>query len=102
MFGLIEKSYRLIIQILSKIPQIEQVIIFGSRAMGNYKKRSDVDIGIKGKSIDPQLVIKLNTLLKEEHPFPYFFDIVHFEGLNNDKLKHHIKKEGKLFYSPKV
>lgn len=102
MFGLTDKSYRIIKEILSELPQIEQAIIFGSRAMGNYKKGSDVDIAIKGKNIDPQLVIKLNTLLNEEMPLPYFFDIVHFEKLNNEKLKEHIKKEGKLFFSSKV
>jgi predicted nucleotidyltransferase len=47
-FGLTHSDLHAIKQVLAKYPQIEQAIIFGSRAKGNYKPGSDVDIALKG------------------------------------------------------
>ena len=41
-FGITEKSYNYIVAYLKTKPQIEKVILFGSRAKGNYKKGSDI------------------------------------------------------------
>ena len=45
-YGILERDLRYIIEAIKKHPQIEEVIIFGSRAMGNYKVASDIDIYI--------------------------------------------------------
>ena len=44
MFGLLDRDIKYIIKALEQHDEIEKAIIFGSRAMGNYKKGSDVDI----------------------------------------------------------
>ncbi|WP_218838265.1 nucleotidyltransferase domain-containing protein [Bacillus sp. FJAT-45350] len=51
---------------------VEQALVFGSRAMGNYKKGSDVDLAIVGDNISQKVLFELNDLLKEEYPLPYF------------------------------
>ena len=43
-FGLSEKTIEIIKKLLSNYPQIKKVKIFGSRAKGNYKPSSDIDI----------------------------------------------------------
>jgi len=48
-FGLKTSDLDLIIEILRRYPDVEEALIFGSRAMGNYKPGSDVDIALKGK-----------------------------------------------------
>ena len=40
MYGLLDKDIDYIVNAFNKFSQIEKVIIFGSRAMGNYKKGS--------------------------------------------------------------
>ena len=50
-FGLSERVMTLIVQQLKRFPQIEKAIIFGSRAMGNFKPGSDIDLALMGKSI---------------------------------------------------
>lgn len=99
MCGLLNRDIEYIIKALSIFPQIEQAIIFGSRAMGNYKKGSDVDIAIIGKGIDNSVLYKLDDYLNEVYPLPYFFDIIHYEKINNENLIKHINEEGKLIYS---
>ena len=80
-------------------PQIGKAIIFGSRAMGNYKNGSDVDIAVVGESIDNSILYKLDDYLNEVYPLPYFFDIIHYDRISNENLIKHIDKEGKVIYS---
>lgn len=52
-FGISEKSYNLMKATLVQYSEIESVILFGSRAKGNYTHGSDIDIAIKGKKPRP-------------------------------------------------
>ena len=58
-------------------PEIEQIVLFGSRALGNAKKGSDVDLAVVGTQVTQSLVDKFHTTLGEDTLFPYFFDVVH-------------------------
>ncbi|MCJ7840959.1 nucleotidyltransferase domain-containing protein [Lederbergia sp. NSJ-179] len=97
MFGLIDQDFYYITKALNTFEEIEKAIVFGSRALGNYKKGSDVDLAIYGQKVTNKTVFQLNELLNEEYPLPYFFDIVNYSEINNPKLKEHIDKEGKMF-----
>ena len=96
MFGLLDRDINYIIKALEKYEEIEKAIIFGSRAMGNYKKGSDIDIAIVGKSIDNSILYRLDDYLNEVYPLPYFFDIINYERINNENLIRHIDEEGKI------
>ncbi|MDK2919775.1 MAG: uncharacterized protein PWQ37_2508 [Candidatus Petromonas sp.] len=98
-FGISKKSFEYIIYALSKWPTIEKAAVFGSRAMGNYKRGSDIDLAIYGANITSETVNELSVMLNEELPIPYYFDIVHYDSLKNDSLKIHIDTYGKLFYT---
>ncbi len=58
----------------------------------------DVDIAITGKMISGITISNLDELLNEEYPLPYFFDILHYEEINNEKLIEHIDTVGKELY----
>jgi predicted nucleotidyltransferase len=96
--GIPQKSLNMIIETIDKSPEIDKAAIFGSRAMGNYKNGSDVDIAIFGNKIKPEIINRLSVLLNEELPLPYYFDIVHYESLKDEKLKKHIDIHGKYIY----
>ncbi|MDC3424591.1 nucleotidyltransferase domain-containing protein [Aquibacillus sp. 3ASR75-11] len=98
MFGLIKSDIQYITSALEKFDEIKCGIIFGSRAMGNYKRGSDIDLAIKGEGINSKTLYKLSDLLNEVYPLPYFFDIVHYEAVSNTNLKSHIDNEGKIIY----
>jgi len=97
-FGLSEKDISYIKGVVSTFPEIDKVIIFGSRAMGNYKNGSDIDLAIHGTNITSRLIHELHSNLEEDIPLPYFFDVLNYETLGNDNLKSHISKVGKRFY----
>ncbi len=77
-FGLTHSDLHAIKQVLAKYPQIEQAIIFGSRAKGNYKPGSDVDIALKGAHLTSQLINRVSFELNEETTMPYHFDVLNF------------------------
>ena len=101
MFGLIERDIEYIVKAMKKFNEIEKAIVFGSRAIGNYKKGSDVDIAIIGDGIDSKTVYKLDDYLNEVYPLPYFFDILQYNCITNENLKKHIDNEGKIIYERK-
>jgi predicted nucleotidyltransferase len=98
MFGLLDRDLNYILEAVSKFSEIEEVIIFGSRAMGNYKKGSDVDIALKGQDVDRRIVSRLSEYLNEEYPLPYFFDVISYKDISNEELVKHIDSVGVSIY----
>ncbi len=98
MFGLLDIDLDYINKAIKKYEEIKKVKVFGSRAMGNYKKGSDVDLAIFGKDINEKIVSRLSDTLNEEYPLPYFFDVIHYESITNQQLVEHIDKLGIEIY----
>jgi predicted nucleotidyltransferase len=101
MFGLRKKDIEDIIAVLRNFTEVEQAIIFGSRAKGNYKNGSDVDVAIKGKKANYSIALKISGILNEDTLMPYHFDILSYEDLKNNNLVSHIDNVGKLLYEVK-
>ena len=97
-FGLKTKDLNQITAIIRTFPEVTQAIIFGSRAMGNHKNGSDVDIVLKGTLINDKIVTQINYQLNEVLLLPYFFDVVHFESIENQDLVEHINQYGQVFF----
>lgn len=88
-----------IISTIKRFPEIEKAMIFGSRAMGNYKKGSDIDIACFGNNISLESTSRLKSILNEALPIPFFVDVLCFDTLDNTELKMHIKHFGITIYS---
>ncbi|MCF6356628.1 MAG: nucleotidyltransferase domain-containing protein [Draconibacterium sp.] len=99
MFGVSSKSLELIFSAISDFKEIEKASIYGSRAVGNFKTGSDIDIVLYGKEITQQTVLKLKVKLEHDLPIPYFFDLIHYETISKSELKAHIDSFAKVFYS---
>ena len=57
--GLTQKEINGIRAVFSKYKPIEEVLIYGSRAMGNFKPASDIDLTLKGENIDLSLLAEI-------------------------------------------
>ena len=97
-YGLSENQLEEIISILKSYDEIEEAILFGSRAIDTYKKASDVDIAIKGKNADFMLSVDIKSHFEDDTYLPFFFDIIAYNSIDNDKLKEHINNKGKVLY----
>jgi predicted nucleotidyltransferase len=96
-FGLSKERFNFIYNVFKNFPNIEKVIIFGSRALGTYKTNSDIDLAIVGKNININDIINIKIQL-EELPLGYSFDIIDYKEIDNQELKKHIDDNGQLFY----
>jgi uncharacterized protein len=96
--GLTKRDMETIIRVLEKYPEIETAVLYGSRAMGTYQKGSDIDIALKGKKLTSGICSHVHFELEEETPLPYFFDITDYRRIQNEKLKDHIDRVGKVIY----
>jgi predicted nucleotidyltransferase len=98
-FGLKNKDLQEIINVIHNCERIKLAKIFGSRAMGNYKPASDIDIAIFGNNITFNDVSHINYILNEETLMPYMFDVIHYEKLHNKDLQKHIDEIGQIIFS---
>lgn len=96
-FGLSERSYNELIDILASIPEIDEACIFGSRARGDYSQASDVDLLLSGRALTSHSLAVINDKLYESH-IPYFFDTLIAEKVTNPKLLANIQRDGKVIY----
>ena len=96
--GISERSARLIRQVLAEFDTVERATLFGSRAKGNYKKGSDVDLAIHGERLLPETALNLSAKLNEDTPIPYFVDVVAPKFLDNLALIDHIRRVSVVFY----
>ena len=95
-FGLKEATIGQIISVFSQYPQIHKVLLYGSRAKGNYRNGSDIDLTLIGDVSYSQLSSiedKIDDLL-----LPYSFDISIFSDVDNPDLVDNINRIGVVFY----
>ena len=77
------------------------VIIYGSRAKGNYREGSDIDITLKGEMLTQAIYSKINQEIDDLNT-PYLFDISVYHFLSSDSLKKHIDRVGLVFYERNI
>lgn len=95
-FGLPDKTIEIIKNLFRSYSEIDEVKIFGSRAKGNFKTGSDIDLAIFGE-IDEKLLRHIAFEL-DELSTPYKFDVLNYATVDNEALKQNIDKYGKLLY----
>jgi uncharacterized protein len=93
-FGLSRRIIAMLELAIGRFPAIAEAKIFGSRAMGNYKNGSDIDLAVFGPGLDVTTIRKLSTLLNEELPIPHHVDVVWYDDCENADLKAHIDAYG--------
>jgi predicted nucleotidyltransferase len=95
--GLTQELIVRIKAVFTKYRQIKSVLIYGSRAMGNYRPSSDIDLTLIGKNIDLSLQTKIEFDL-DDLMLPYKFDISIYDKIRNPEFLDHINREGKEIY----
>ncbi|MBF0299395.1 MAG: nucleotidyltransferase domain-containing protein [Oligoflexia bacterium] len=87
-----------IINTFKEFKKIYKVLIIGSRAIGNFRHSSDIDLVLYGKNILLDDLSFLSLKLDELY-LPYKFDLIIFDNIKNMELIEHIKNNGKIIYS---
>ena len=96
--GLGSEELAKMVAIFKHFRGIGRVVLFGSRALGNYKRGSDVDLALFG-TIDKDMVFQVHEELEEGTGLPYFFDVVDYVKIENPDLKCHIDEYGQEIFN---
>ena len=96
-FGLKETTIEKICAVLAGFPQVEKAVLYGSRAKGNYKNGSDIDLTLHGKYLTLNVLYKIDQEI-DNLLLPYTFDLSIFERLSDPDFIDHIHRVGVVFY----
>lgn len=96
-YGLNEDTIERIVRVIKNHPQVERVIIYGSRAKGNYKPSSDIDLTLVGEQVTLEIMNKISWQL-DDLLLPYTIDLSIFHHIHQSDLLDHIKRVGSSFY----
>jgi uncharacterized protein len=96
-FGLPDGTIDKICQIFAAHPEVEKVVVYGSRAKGNYKPGSDIDLTLHGDALTHGILMALMTEL-DDLLLPYMIDLSIFADLHHPALEEHIERVGQVFY----
>jgi predicted nucleotidyltransferase len=92
-FGLSEKTTYKILTVFKTVNSVQSVILFGSRAKGNFKEGSDIDLAIKGQDLNMDTLRKLEIQI-DNLMLPYEIDLIIYDQIKEPALKEHIDKVG--------
>ena len=96
-FGLSQTTLEKLNSVIERFPEIDEVMIYGSRAKGDYMEGSDIDLTLIGNGLDHDLLltlmVELDTLM-----LPYKIDLSILSQIKNHDLIEHIKRVGQRLY----
>lgn len=101
MYGLDLDTVQNIQSVFSKFDAVEKAVLYGSRAKGNYKHGSDIDLTLFGDNLTLQTIYAIQDALDELY-LPYKFDLSIHSQIDNAALLEHMERVGKLFYKKTV
>lgn len=96
-YGLKPDTIARINSVLAAHPEIEAAVLYGSRAKGNYRAGSDIDLCLKGEALTLTQLMKIENEL-DDLLLPYKIDLSLHHALDNPELLDHIRRVGVVFY----
>ena len=91
--GISDANWEEIKSVIARFPEVEEVILYGSRSMGNFHIGSDIDLALKSKNLDFKEFLNLHIAL-ENLGLPQDFDLVELNKITNSDLIDHINRKG--------
>jgi uncharacterized protein len=83
--------------VLGACPALERALLYGSRAKGNYRRGSDIDLALEGPQLDDTQLLALENQL-DDLLLPYQIDVSRLAGIRDEALLEHIGRVGQVFY----
>jgi predicted nucleotidyltransferase len=96
--GLTGQTVEKIQATLASFPEVEKAAVYGSRAKGNFKPGSDIDLTLFGDGLTDTVMSRICWAL-DDLLLPYKIDLSHFSGLKHPALIDHIRRVGIVLYT---
>ena len=96
-YGLSDSVINRIISVFSRFPEVDKAVLYGSRAKGNYKTGSDIDLTLYGSGLSLTILHKIENEL-DDLLLPYKIDLSIFDQITDPAVIDHIRRVGVLLY----
>jgi uncharacterized protein len=101
-YGLQESTIQKICAVLARYPQVDKAVLYGSRAKGNYRNGSDIDLTLcGGADLTLHVVYRIMDDL-DDLLLPYTIDLSIFSNITDASVIEHIERVGITFYEKSV
>lgn len=96
-YGLPERTIQKLCEVFSHYPEVEKVVLYGSRARGTYKNGSDIDLTLWGAELSHSVLSRIDTEL-DDLLLPYMIDLSNFSQIENPAMIQQIQRDGVNLY----
>lgn len=96
--GLPSETLARINSVLARFPEVQRAVLFGSRAKGNHKPGSDIDLALSGADLDWCLVGRIYDAL-DDLLLPYTFSLITHDAATDPEVAAHIVRVGREIYT---
>lgn len=96
-FGLSDTVIDELQGVFRRHPNIKKVLIFGSRAKGNYREGSDIDLAAIGYNLNYNILLSILTEI-DDLELLYSVDLLDYQKALNTPIGEHIDRVGQVFY----
>lgn len=96
-FGLSDWTMNDLRSVFRRHPKVRKVILFGSRAKGNFRTGSDIDLALVGEDIDHEELLRIYNDI-DDLGLLYKVDLLHYEEKRGTPIGEPIDRAGKVFY----
>lgn len=97
-YGLDQATIEKVQRVFRECKEIDSAILYGSRAKGNHKPASDIDLTLEGPLLTMSILNHIRNALDDLN-LPYSFDLSILADIENADLMEHIRRVGIVFYS---
>ncbi|MCM2318408.1 Predicted nucleotidyltransferase [Geopseudomonas sagittaria] len=96
-FGLPLSAVEKLREVFRGWPQIRRAMLYGSRAKGNYRPGSDIDLTVEGEDLSLSQLLAIESQI-DDLLLPWMVDLSLRKDIDNPELLDHIERVGVLFY----
>ncbi len=97
-YGLSARDVSAIQAVFKRYPKVSKALLYGSRAKGNYRPNSDIDLTLQGENLEYTDLAAIENAL-DDLLLPYAMDLSIYPLIENPDLIEHIERVGVVFYS---
>lgn len=97
MYGLKDEHINKMLSVFVNYSEIDKVILYGSRAKGDFRNGSDIDLSLVGDELNSDILSRLESDF-DDLLLPYKIDISIFNKIDNLDLISRINRIGVVLY----
>ncbi len=97
-FGLTHLTVQTLVHIFASHAKVQRALIYGSRAMGNFREGSDIDLALDAPDLTYAEKLAIDLAIADTN-IPYLVDLSVMHSLTQADLLDHIERVGRVLYA---